>query len=191
MKAIRYRPVKLSTLWQPWLEHYPAWRADPYWFALGTSGISARGDQGFSDAYANYRSDTFRIGLRVPILYMRSTRGRAGDWQFDPNLGRVPVDSGLLLVDDWLEGLIELSVKQNLPILFTLNGGVWGDANGGLPDHDLTDYLELDPLETVSGIQHDKVYPDDLVSGLPGSLKSPELSRVLYVERLQRHRPDV
>ena len=68
MKAIRYRPVKVSSLWRPWLEQYPAWREDPFWFALGTSGISARGDQGFSDAYANYRSDTFRIGLRVPIL---------------------------------------------------------------------------------------------------------------------------
>jgi hypothetical protein len=178
VKAIRYRPVTLSTLWQPWLKQYLEWREDPFWFALGTSGISARGDQGFSDAYANYQSDTFRIGLRVPILYMRSTRGRAEDWQFDPDLGRVPLDSGLLLVDDWLEGLIELSVDKSLPMLFTLNGGVWGDANGGLPDYDLTDYLELDP-RNCQWDQHDKVYPDDLVSGLPGSLKSPELSRVL------------
>ncbi len=178
LKDIRYRPVKLSALWHPWLDQYPGWREDPFWFALGTSGISARGDQGFSEAYSHYRSDTFRIGLRVPILYMRSTQGRAKDWQFDPDLGRVSLDSGLFLADDWLEGLIELSVKQNLPILFTLNGGVWGDANGGLPDYDLTDYLELDP-RNCQWDQHNKVYPDDLVSDLPGSLKSPELSRVL------------
>ena len=178
LKTIRYRPVKPSALWQPWLEQYPEWRQDPFWFALGTSGISTGGDQGFSEAYSHYRSDTFRIGLRVPILYMRSTQGRAKDWQFDPDLGRVLLDSGVLLVDDWLEGLIELSIEKSLPILFTLNGGVWGDANGGLPDYDLTDYLELDP-RNCQWDQHDKVYPDDLVAGLPGSLTSPELSRVL------------
>ena len=72
LKRIRFKPVKLSTLWRPWLEKYPAWREDPFWFALGTSGVSARGDQGFSEAYASYRSETFRIGLRVPILYMLS-----------------------------------------------------------------------------------------------------------------------
>ena len=178
LKRIRFKPVKLSTLWQPWLQKYPAWREDPFWFALGTSGVSARGDQGFSEAYASYRSETFRIGLRVPILYMRSTRGRAEDWVFDPDLGRVPLESGFLLVDDWLEGLIALSIENDLPILFTLNGGVWGDSSGGVPDHDLTDYLELDPAN-CQWDQNDQVYPDDLVAGLPGSLKSPELSRVL------------
>ena len=178
LKNIRYRPVKLSTLWGSWLEQYPFWREDPFWFALGTSGISARGNQGFSEAYRKYDSGTIRVGLRVPILYMRSTRGRDEDWQFESDLGRVMLDTGFLLVDDWLEGLINHAVQENLPILFTLNGGVWGDANGGVPDYDLTDYLELDP-RNCQWDQNDQVYPDDLVSGLPGSLKSPELSRVL------------
>ena len=178
LKNIRYRPVKLSTLWSSWLDQYPSWREDPFWFALGTSGISARGNQGFSEAYRKYDSGTIRVGLRVPILYMRSTRGREEDWQFESDLGRVMLDTGFLLVDDWLEGLIAHAVQENLPILFTLNGGVWGDANGGVPDYDLTDYLELDP-RNCQWDQNDQVYPDDLVSGLPGSLKSPELSRVL------------
>lgn len=178
LKNIRYRPVKLSTLWSSWLDQYPSWLEDPFWFALGTSGISARGNQGFSEAYRKYDSGTIRVGLRVPILYMRSTRGKSEDWQFESELGRVPLDTGFLLVDDWLEGLIDHAVTENLPILFTLNGGVWGDANGGVPDFDLTDYLELDP-RNCQWDQNDQVYPDDLVSGLPGSLKSPELSRVL------------
>ena len=179
LKRLRYRPVKLSTQWQPWLARYPEWRNDPFWFVLGTSGVSStRGDQGFAQAYAAYSSETFRVGLRVPILYMRSTAGKAQDWRFDPDLGPVLLSSGSLLVDDWLQGVIDMSIAEQLPILFTLNGGVWGDANGTAPDHDLTDFLEQDP-QNCQWDQDDKVYPDDWIAGLPGSLKSPELSRVL------------
>ena len=31
----------------------------------------------------SYESPTVRVGMRVPILYLRTTRGRAGDWEFD------------------------------------------------------------------------------------------------------------
>ena len=41
LKRLRYRPVTLSTRWQPWLARYPAWRNDPFWFVLGTSGVSS------------------------------------------------------------------------------------------------------------------------------------------------------
>ena len=41
LKRLRYRPVKLSTQWQPWLARYPEWRNDPFWFVLGTSGLMA------------------------------------------------------------------------------------------------------------------------------------------------------
>ena len=179
LKRLRYRPVTLSTRWQPWLARYPAWRNDPFWFVLGTSEVSSgRADQGFSQAYAAYQSDTFRVGLRVPILYMRSTAGKAQDWRFDPDLGPVLLSPGSLLVDDWLQGVIDMAIAKQLPILFTLNGGVWGDASGTAPDYDLTDFLEQDP-QNCQWDQHDNVYPDDLIAGLPGSLKSPELSRVL------------
>lgn len=179
LKRLRYRPVTLSTKWQPWLARYPEWRNDPFWFVLGTSGVSStRGDQGFAQAYSAYNSDTFRVGFRVPILYMRATAGKAEDWRFDPDLGPVRLSSGSLLVDDWLQGVIDMAIAEQLPILFTLNGGVWGDANGTVPDYDLTDFLEQDP-QNCQWDQEDRVFPDDWIAGLPGSLKSPELSRVL------------
>ena len=178
LKKIRYRPVRLSQQWRPWLAKHPEWLEDPFWFVVGTSGISQRGDQGFSDVYRPYKSDTFRLGLRVPILYMRATRGAAEDWRFDPSLGPIPIHTGFFLVDDWLDAVIKMSVDQQVPILFTLNGGVWGDANGSVPEFDLTDHLELDPMN-CQWDQDDNVFPDDLIAGLPGSLMSPELSRTL------------
>ena len=57
-------------------------------------------------------------------------------------------------------------------------GVFWGDASGTQPDYDLTDFLEQDP-QNCQWDQDDNVYPDDLIAGLPGSMKSPELSRVL------------
>lgn len=191
LRSLKYRPVQLSALWRRWLDRYPAWREDPFWFMVGSSGVSTRGDLGFSHVYAAYRSDTFRLGLRVPVLYMRSTRGADEDFQFDPDIGRVELDTGFLLVDDWLQGLVDLAIREDLPVLFTLNGGVWGDANGGVPDYDLTDYLELDPMN-CQWDQNDRVYEDDLIAGLPGSLKSPELSRVLtlnaYNSQVRRYK---
>ena len=82
-------------------------------------------------------------------------------------------------------------MQENLPILFTLNGGVWGDANGGVPDYDLTDYLELDPIETVNGTRMTRSILMILhVDGLPGSLKSPELVSGVNFKRTTTRRSE-
>ena len=73
---------------------------------------STRGDQGFAQAYSAYNSDTFRVGFRVPILYMRATAGKAEDWRFDPDLGPLRLSSGSLLVDDWLQGVIDMAIAE-------------------------------------------------------------------------------
>ena len=88
---------------------------------------STRGDQGFAPGVRRpIAVKRFRVGLRVPILYMRSTAGKAQDWRFDADLGPVVLSPGSLLVDDWLQGVIDMSIAEQLPILFTLNGGVLG-----------------------------------------------------------------
>ena len=42
LKNIRYASESSFPLCgSSWLDQYPSWREDPFWFALGTSGISA------------------------------------------------------------------------------------------------------------------------------------------------------
>jgi hypothetical protein len=183
LKTIVYAPNKISERWASWLTRYPQWKSDIFWFAPGTSGVSSGSDQSFKMAYEDYQSDTLRIGLRVPVLYMRTTEGREGDWRFDPQPEPIKLPNGRWVADDWLQGLMDLAVNQQLPILFTLNGGVWGDAYSAGPDHDLIDYLELDPMN-CQWDQNDQVYPDGARNELPGSLPSPELSRMLTLNAL-------
>lgn len=183
LKSFYYEPQSVSQRWRPWLERYPAWREDPFWFVPGTSGASNGDDQGFTDAYEGYQSETLLTGLRVPLLYMRTTDGKEGDWKFNPAPEAVQLPNGRWVFDDWLQGLMDLAVAEQLPILFTLNGGVWGDAYSAGPDHDLIDYLELDPMN-CQWDQNDRVFPDGIRDDLPGSLPSPELSRMLTLNAL-------
>ena len=50
------------------------------------SGAFAPGVFGLEKRYAPYLSPTTRIGMRVPILYLRTTRGAREDFIFDPEL---------------------------------------------------------------------------------------------------------
>ena len=183
LKVFDYEPQTVSQRWRSWLNRYPAWRDDVFWFVPGTSGVSSGDDQGFTDAYEDFQSETLRAGLRVPVLYMRTTDGRAGDWHFNPAPQPIQLPNGRWVADDWLGGLVDLAVTEQLPILFTLNGGVWGDAYSAGPDHDLIDYLELDPMN-CQWDQNDRVFPDGIRKDLPGSLPSPELSRMLTLNAL-------
>jgi hypothetical protein len=49
-----------------------------------TSGATMGGADETDTAYAPYVSRTQRVGIAVPLLYMRNTRGAAHDWVFDP-----------------------------------------------------------------------------------------------------------
>ena len=185
LKTISYEPSEISKRWASWLQRYPQWKNDVFWFAPGASGVSSGSDQSFKLAYEDYQSDTLRIGLRVPVLYMRTTEGREGDWRFDPEPEPIKLPNGRWVADDWLQGLMDLAVTKQLPILFTLNGGVWGDAYSAGPDHDLIDYLELDPMN-CQWDQNDQVYPDGARNDLPGSLPSPELHRMLTLNAMNK-----
>src|SRR4029079_6194888 len=74
-------PPQALTLWSS----NPTADATPgpaFHFLMATSGV-ARGDSGgIETLYRAYVTSTQRIGFAVPILYMRTTRGRTSDWTF-------------------------------------------------------------------------------------------------------------
>ena len=57
----------------------------PFHLLPALSGIPLGGAQELDTEYTAYLSSTMRAGMRVPILYMRQTKGAAGDYAFDPD----------------------------------------------------------------------------------------------------------
>ena len=49
------------------------------------SGIRLGGAQQLDTQYLPYVSRTMKVGMRVPILYLRTTKGAAADYAFDPD----------------------------------------------------------------------------------------------------------
>jgi hypothetical protein len=164
--------------WRSLFERNPQWINDPFYVLHATSAVSNGGARGLSESYSHYTSPTMHIGLRVPILYMRTTLGESKDWLFDPSFDTSKTFNDKRLVDDSLTDLMEFAVGENLSVLFTLNGGVWADAFGTAPQWDLNDHLEEDAMN-CQWSQNDEVFEDDYLKGLPGSMDSPELARVL------------
>ena len=61
----------------------------PFTFLMMTSAAARGGAAEIDTQYRGYLSRTQRIGIAVPILYLRTTKGVAGDWQFDPDFDYV------------------------------------------------------------------------------------------------------
>ncbi|WP_225981592.1 hypothetical protein [Paracidovorax avenae] len=75
-----------------------------------------------------------------------------------------------------------------MPVLFTLNGGIWADAPCDAPQWDINDVLEQD--ETLcQWNDRNGVMPDSAIEGQAGSFESPELGRALslnvFAERVR------
>ena len=170
-------PEKMNQ-WQGLFARNPHWANDPFYILHATSGISNGGANGISNLYRTFESPTMRIGIRVPILYMRTTLGKNNDWQFDPEFDTRKTVNKKRLADDSLQTLMDFAISEKLAVLFTLNGGVWADAFGTAADWDLNDHLEEDPIN-CQWSQYDEVFADDYLKGLSGSTESPELARVL------------
>ncbi len=144
----------------------------------GVSGIALDGAKELDTVYRAYTSPTFAVGIRVPILYMRTTLGAAHDWRFDPNWDIERRCGSRRIAEDSLATLLDHVKAHGLPLLVTLNGGVWSDASCGVPEWDVTDHLETDPANCQWN-QANEVMADDALKHLPGSQESPELGRVL------------
>ncbi|TRX74877.1 hypothetical protein [Pseudomonas mangiferae] len=165
----------------PWAElaaRHPEWKDDPFYLAVGTSGLTDAQLEDFKAEYAGLDGATVRFGLRVPILYMRTTLGAAADWTFDPAFDVSTRQDDKVVAEDALNPVIALAIAHRVPILFTLNGGVWADARATAPAWDLNDHLEEDRAN-CQWSEKGEVFPDDYLKNLPGSESSPELANSL------------
>lgn len=184
-------PDGALTMWRALLDERPALAKEPFHFLMMTSGIGLGGADQADSEYRDYLSRTQRVGISVPILYMRTTRGKNGDWRFDPDFDLARKCGNRLVAEDNLTRVIRYSVEHRLPVQFILNGGIWGDASCESPEWDLTDHLEMNPAN-CQWTQHGEVFPDDYLKGLTGSTDSPLLARSLtyhvYAGEVRRYK---
>ena len=165
--------------WAPLLVERGRRANDAFHVAFATSGVTKRGGGEVDAEYRPYASRTMKYGVRVPILYLRTTLGHRKDWVFDPKFDvNRSCRNGKQIVDDSLDGVIRWSIANKIPVLFTLNGGVWADASCDVPEWDVNDHLEQNPANCQWN-EKNKVMPDDFLQHLPGSQDAPELARAL------------
>ena len=103
---------------------------DVFYFPIATSRVARGGADGIRATYGPYESRTVKVGVRVQILYLRTTLGAAGDYAFDPDFvaDKTGDNSARLVAEDSLNDVIRYAVAEQMPVLFTLNGGIWADA---------------------------------------------------------------
>jgi hypothetical protein len=171
-------PTAAMRMWSGLLDAHPGLADQQFNFLMMTSGATMGGADETDTAYAQYLSRTQRVGVAVPLLYMRTTMGAAGDWVFDPDFDLKRKCGHRLVAEDNLSGIIRFAVEHHVPVQFILNGGIWGDASCNDPEWDLNDHLEDDDFN-VQWSQNDQTFPDDYLKGLTGSTDSPELARTL------------
>jgi len=152
--------------------------APRFYLLPALSGIGLGGATELDDAYRPYVSRTLGTGMRVPILYLRTTRGAAADYVFDPAWDIERRCGQRRIAEDTLAGTLAYATQHGIPVLLTLNGGIWADASCDVPDWDVNDRLEQDPANCQWN-EHDQVMPDDYLKHLPGSQDAPELGRSL------------
>jgi len=150
----------------------------PFYLLPALSGVDLGGAAELDTLYAPYLSPTVRVGFRVPILYLRTTKGAAADYVFDPDWDPKRKCGERRIGDDSLNGVLAHSRARQLPVLVTLNGGIWADAFCDVPEWDINDKLEQDP-RNCQWNEHNEVMPDNFLKTLPGSLEAPELARSL------------
>lgn len=144
----------------------------------GASNIIGGGAAELAEVYAPFHSRTVKSGMRVPILYMRTTLGRDRDFVFDPRWDTSRKCGDRIIAEDSLDGVIEHALRKRVGVLFTLNGGVWSDATCDATPWDVVDHLEND-VANCQWNQFDEVMPDNALKELAGGHANPELARML------------
>lgn len=164
---------------------------DVFYFVMATSNLAAGGAAELDTVFRPYESDTVKVGIRVPVLYLRTTKGKAGDYAFDPDFSASRKCGARTIAEDNLHGIIDFAVRNRWPVLFTLNGGIWADAACDVPEWDVNDVLEQD-VANCQWNEKDQVMADDALKNLSGSVESPELGRALtfnlYAEKNRRYK---
>ncbi|MEO7760841.1 MAG: hypothetical protein ABIS68_02895 [Casimicrobiaceae bacterium] len=171
-------PAAFKARWADLLDERGRRPHDVFSFVFATSSLTKGGGLEVDTDYLPYVSRTVRIGIRVPILYLRTTKGRAGDWVFDPEFDTSRQCGTRRITEDSLNDVTRWSIEHQVPVLFTLNGGIWADAACDVPEWDINDFLEQDPLNCQWSATNE-VMADDYLRHLPGSQDAPELARSL------------
>ncbi|MCE9550130.1 MAG: hypothetical protein K8R50_03860 [Betaproteobacteria bacterium] len=126
------------------------------------------------------------IGFRGRVEYMRTTKGKQADYIFDPNFPEhLRNRNGKGMSGESLSELLDTALRFRAPSMITLDGGVWADSKFAAPDLDIVDMLEQDE-RTVQWNQFGKSEPDDALKNLAGATDSPELARMMSLNRYNR-----
>ena len=166
----------------------PARGEPPFRVLPALSGIGIGDARGLETRYQSYVSPTVGVGLRVPILYLRTTRGAAADFAFDPDWDierrcGAPADRRRLAVRNHRarEGEAAAAAgdaqRRNLGRRRLRRPGLGRQRSPRAGTGEL-------PVE-----RPDAVMADDALSHLPGSQAAPELGAVADVQRLCARRP--
>lgn len=122
------------------------------------------------------------VGVRGRLEYLRTTRGAQADFEFDSAFPENLRARHGGMTGESLNELLQTALKFKAPLLITLDGGVWADAKFSAPDLDIVDYLEQDP-RTVQWNQWGRPEADDALRNLPGATESPQLARMMSLNR--------
>ncbi len=182
-------PTDFREKWAAMTDQRPLVRDDVFYFLMATSNVVGGDAEGIASTFRPYESNTVKVGMRVQILYLRTTKGPGEDYVFDPDFSPAHKCGDRIIAEDNLNSVMRYAVSQRLPVLFTLNGGFWADAACDVPQWDVNDYLEQDPKNDQWN-EKGEVMPDDYLKNQAGSINSPELGRGLtfnfYAEK-NRH----
>jgi len=177
--------------WGAMLNEAPSLADPKFHFVMAASAISLGGLKDVEKQYAAYYSHTMRVGVAVPILYLRTTFGAASDWKFDPDFRTDHRCKTRAVAEDSLNGLMRFAVDHQMPVQFILNGGVWANSSCNAPEWDIADQLQQD-INNCQWTQSNFVYPRDYLKNLTGSIESPELARSLtynvYASKVRQYK---
>ncbi|WIY34166.1 hypothetical protein QRO11_19825 [Paracidovorax citrulli] len=171
-------PDDYKSRWSSYLPERGVAPDEVFYFPIATSHVGEGGADGIRETFAAYESRTVKAGIRVQILYMRTTVGARGDYAFDPDFVPDKKCGQRFIAEDSLNRVMRYAIEKNVPVLFTLNGGIWADAPCDAPQWDINDVLEKDD-GLCQWNEKNQVMPDAALSGQPGSFESPELGRSL------------
>ncbi len=171
-------PDDYRTRWHDPLQGRSLDSNDVFYFPIATSHVGEGGAEGIRETFAPYESRTVKVGIRVQILYMRTTTGASGDYAFDPDFALDKKCGERFVAEDSLNRVMRFAIEQKMPVLFTLNAGFWADAPCDAPQWDINDVLEQDE-NLCQWNEKNQVMPDKALAAQPGSFDSPELGRSL------------
>jgi hypothetical protein len=177
--------------WNELLDEAPALADRKFYFVMAASAIDQGGLTDVDKQYSAAYSRTLRVGIAVPVLYLRTTLGASKDWTFDPDFSTQHRCKDRAVAEDSLNGVIRFAVDHQMPVRFILNGGVWANSSCNAPEWDIVDKLE-ENVANCQWSQSNVVFPRDYLKNLAGSIESPELARSLtynvYASRVRGYK---